>query len=207
MNVTVDCEWCGETTEKPVKEVNRARRLERRFFCSLSCSARAGNEARKPKEVVKKCPHCGRRFKSSTKKKAARFCSRSCASAGSMSESRREAQRRAGHAAVATGRSNLISIADTLKLREAWKYAALKEVLDRQGRSYEFEYPVEHWVFDLALLDEKVLVEFDGPYHRTERQTSLDDQKDEVGRAAGFVVIRRCVQSASIIHPNTIEGL
>ncbi len=207
MNITVACAWCGEMTEKPVKEVNRARRLGRRSFCSLSCSVRAGNEARKPKEVVKKCPHCGKRFKSSTSKKAATFCSRSCASAGSMSESRREAQRQAGLKAVVAGRSNLISIPDTLKLREAWKYAALKEVLDGEGRSYEFEYPIGRWIFDLALLDEKALVEFDGPHHRTERQTSLDNQKDEAGQAAGFVVIRRRVEPASIIHPNTIEGL
>jgi very-short-patch-repair endonuclease len=98
-------------------------------------------------------------------------------------------------------------VSDALKLREAWKYAPLKEVLESQQREFEFEHEVGPYIFDLALLDQKILVEFDGPYHRGENQRDADADKTRVAEEHGFVVVRREVQAASVISPETIEGL
>ena len=118
-----------------------------------------------------------------------------------MSEQRREAQRQAGldHS------ENLASVAEVLKSREGWKYAALETTL--QGRPHEFEYELGGFVFDLALLDSRVLVEFDGPYHEGVDQRQVDQDKDRAAEAAGFVVVRRMVQPATVIGPNTIRNL
>jgi very-short-patch-repair endonuclease len=61
-------------------------------------------------------------------------------------------------------------------------------------------------VFDLALFDAKVLIEFDGPYHHGS-QLGVDRTKEEVAANHGFVVIRREVRPATVIDPETIDGL
>jgi very-short-patch-repair endonuclease len=99
----------------------------------------------------------------------------------------------------------LISPQETLKRREAWKYAALERVLE--GRKHEFEYKLGKYVFDLALLDTKTLVEFDGPYHRDPKQKQMDADKEKAAGIRGFVVIRRLVKPAVVIDPETIGGL
>jgi len=119
-----------------------------------------------------------------------------------MSEERREAQRLAGLAHA----QNLLSPAETLKQREAWKYAALEKVLREADRDFEFEYQVGGFVFDLALLDEKVLVEFDGPHHRGD-EAERDKHKEKMAKKRGFVVVRREVKAASVISPDTIKEL
>ena len=101
-------------------------------------------------------------------------------------------------------RGNLLCPAETLKRREAWKYAALKEVL--AGRRFEFEYEVEGFVFDLALLDTMVLVEFDGAYHRG-GQLETDVRKEEVAKGAGFMIVRREVEAATVVSPAVLDGL
>jgi very-short-patch-repair endonuclease len=117
-----------------------------------------------------------------------------------MSEERREAQRVGGVEKA----GNLLSTSDVLKLRESWKYAALRDVLS--ARPHEFEFELDGYVFDLALLDVHILVEFDGPYH-TGDQLKVDARKEEVARAHGFLVVRRSVQSAVVLNPITIDGL
>ena len=156
--VEISCAFCREKVDKPAGEVKRSRKRSRPLFCSRSCSAKAANAPRKAVEITKACPTCGKTFRSSTHAKAATYCSRSCASKGSMSESRRAAQRAGGKKAA----GNLLPLAEVLKRREAWKYVDLQEVLISSRRAFEFEYAVGGYVFDLALLDEKVLVEFDG---------------------------------------------
>ncbi len=148
------------------------------------------------------CPTCGVTFETSTHNKAKRHCSRSCASKGSMTEGRRAAQRAAG---LEHAKNLIASTAETLKLREAWKYAPLKEAL--RGRPHEFEYPLEGYVFDLALFDVKILVEFDGPYHSWTEQRVVDADKERVANEHGFKVERRRVAQASVILPETLRGL
>jgi len=200
--VDVTCAQCGKKVKKPVGEVNRSVRLGRKFFCGSVCSGLFSGQARAAVEVKKTCPHCGEDFVTTTKARAKKFCSRSCASKGSMSEERREAQRLAGLAHA----QNLLSPAETLKQREAWKYAALEKVLREADRDFEFEYQVGGFVFDLALLDEKVLVEFDGPHHRGD-EAERDKHKEKMAKKRGFVVVRREVKAASVISPDTIKEL
>jgi len=118
-----------------------------------------------------------------------------------MSEERREAQRQAG----LRHKKHLISPAQTLRLREAWKYKLLEKALE--GREFSFEYGLGDFVFDLALLDCRVLVEFDGPYHQGGVQAVLDEKKAAAAGAAGFVLVRREVEPMVVISPKTIEGL
>ena len=198
--IEVRCGFCGKPVNKDVREFNRSTRQGRPLYCDLSCSASARNAPLKAQEVVRTCP-CGTKFVTTTKVKGADHCSRSCASLYSMNEERRAAQRVAGVEKA----SNLLSTADVLKLREAWKYAPLREALG--NRPHEFEYELGGYVFDLALLDVRVLVEFDGPYHDASDQLQVDARKEEVARAHGFLLVRRSVQAAVVLNPNTIDGL
>lgn len=74
-------------------------------------------------------------------------------------------------------------------------------------RSHQFEFPIEDRVFDLALLDIGVLVEFDGPYHNNPSQRPRDEEKEELARRYGFTVVRKSVAQASIIGVETVQGL
>lgn len=204
--VNLNCFFCGVEFNRSVKEYNRCVRIGRRFYCSNSCSAKINNIPKKAKEIIKNCLLCGVRFKSNTKTKSAKYCSRSCASKGSMSDSRREAQRRGG---INSGlkSNNLISIEEALKKREPWKYVSVKELLDKSREKYEFEFRIGNFIFDLALLDKKIIVEFDSPYHNDGNQKKIDTEKEKIAQDAGFFLIRRPVQPMTIIHPNTIAGL
>ena len=186
---------------KPSGEIVRSNKLGRLVYCSRSCSAIASNKPRRAKEIVKKCPVCNKDFVSSTKTKASTFCSRSCASKGSMTEYRLEKAKISGF----INASNLISAAEALKRREAWKYVILEQVL--KARPHEFEYPLDGYVFDLALFDTKVLVEFDGDYHKSGKQVGVDAIKNEVAKKAGFMIIRREVVDTKVLGVETIEGL
>ena len=143
---------------------------------------------------------CGVSFETSTKAKAKSYCSRSCASRFSMNDARREAQRKAGAAS-----KNRIDPVETLRKREAWKYVLLKKPL--QGRKAIFEFPLGGFVFDLALLDIKVLVEFDGPYHGDAAQQERDELKELTAKKHGFKLERRAVKPATVIGPETLAGL
>ena len=182
--------------------MNRSRKRGRKLFCSASCAAKFGNVSRKAKEIEALCPCCEKRFVTTTSTKAARFCSRSCASRGSNNENRRRAALYAqrfcdGNKAAAA----------TLRSREAWKYVALKDKLLSANRDFEFEYRINDCIFDLALLDVMVIVEFDGPDHQLPSQMKRDREKETVAKAAGFIVVRRPVQRMSVIDPETIDGL
>lgn len=120
-----------------------------------------------------------------------------------MNESRRKAQRKAG---LAT-RQNLQTAAETLKQREAWKYVALKKALLKKGREFEFEYQIKNFIFDLALLDSKILIEFDGQDHKSKQQQSIDSKKRETAETAGFHVVHRNIQPMTIIDPSIITEI
>lgn len=197
----VTCTNCGGSFLKENREINRAvKKGLLQHFCTLNCAAISRNAPIKAQEIVLTCA-CGVKFHTTTKVKGAKHCSRGCASRYSMNEDRREAQRQSG----LTFSRNLIPPSEALKLREQWKYVALEAEL--QGRPYEFEHALGGYVFDLALFDTKVLVEFDGPYHECSDQRGTDSEKDRVAEAAGFLVVRRAVQSATIIAPGTIRDL
>lgn len=203
--IKIKCEWCGGPGIKDVGEVNRSKRIGRRLYCSHSCAAKAGNLPGRSVEIVRTCPVCGKRFTTTTRRRSAKHCSRSCASKGSMTPHRRqrmwEGRKKAGK------HSKNISPEKAMQSREAWKNAALKEVLEKAKIQHTFEYRIGRYIFDLVLLDLKIVVEFDGPYHRSPSQQKSDRKKDKVAERKGFVVVRREVQAATVIHPKTIRGL
>ncbi len=194
---TVPCRYCSSTVTKPLKEVTRSLKRGREFFCGISCAITFRNN--KP-QVTRVCGTCGSEFLSSTKVRAAVFCSRSCASKGSVTDARRASARTEGHKHSA----NLIPAQETLKRREAWKYADMETFL--KGVPHEFEYKLGDQVFDLRL-GESLLVEFDGAGHSSMRESSNDGMKDAMANLAGYKVVRIPVKSAAVIPFETVAGL
>lgn len=191
---TIICPQCGNKAERPRGEVNRSRRLGRPVFCTQKCAATHSNASKKSVVFTTDCPYCNTPFTTSTHNKAAKFCSPSCASKGSMTEERRAAQRLGGIARV----GNLNTPEETLKLREASKYSAVRAELTRREIPHEFEYRIGDVIFDLALTDRKLLVEFDGPYHRDRTQLVHDGAKDDVARLQGWCVLRVTTDTGDI---------
>lgn len=100
-----------------------------------------------------------------------------------------------------------MSSSETLKHREAWKYIALEAYLVKANRKHEFEFSLGEYVYDLALFDQKILVEFDEPWHHCPKQQEIDVKKDAYGKTAGFSVIHLNVKPMSVIDPETLIGL
>jgi very-short-patch-repair endonuclease len=205
VTVPVTCTRCGISFQKKKGEYNRRVRLGRPMFCGTKCAGATINAAKKSLEIARNCECCGAAFVTTThhKKVNVRFCSRGCASRGSMSDSRRAAQAAGGHQTKA----NLLSPEETLRLREAWKYTAVEAKLKEDKRDYQFEYRIGDFIFDLALLDSKTLVEFDGPNHQYQRDHDIDVKKDAVAKAAGFAVIRRPTGVLVVIDPTSLSDL
>lgn len=201
MKITIKCFQCGSCHLIEKKEFARQVRKGRlRFFCGLSCAASYKNLPYKVCSIEKTCPHCGRTFSSNTSTKGATFCSRSCASAGSMTEERRESQRKASLKAISQGKSNLISPAETLRKREFWKYESIRQFLTKKKENYFFEYEIGNYIYDLFLPSRNLLVEFDGPEHHLNAKTMKNDkEKDQAALSLGFQVIRLQVEPASVI--------
>ena len=136
----------------------------------------------------------------------ATFCSRSCASRGSVTEKRREAARKAG-LANCKNMNTPEARAASLRSREWWRYSDLAIVLDAVGESYTFEFPVKvdectYYVFDLALHNRKLLVEFDGKYHQWSEQRRKDTQKEHIAQEQGWEILRMLVSDN---HPIPIK--
>lgn len=201
--VNVVCVRCGSAFNKLLSEFNRRQRLGRPMYCGAKCAGAAVNEVKKAQEFERNCELCGQAFTASThsKKVNQRFCSRSCASKGSMSDERRAAQSLGGQQSI----GNLLTPEETLRRREAWKYVAIDAALREDNREFQFEYRIGDVIFDLALLDTKVLIEFDGPYHLY--QESEDARKDQIAKDAGFTIQRVPTPVTVVIDPKAVRGL
>jgi very-short-patch-repair endonuclease len=193
--VTITCAYCGGAHEIRKGEFVRKTKMGKtQFYCSLTCSATAMNErlGKKSQPIERTCPTCGKQFISSTKAKGAKFCSRGCASAGSVTEYRRARAREVASYNPAwranIGRpENVVAI---LKRREAHKYRLLEEALSAAGIIHEFEFLVAPYVFDLAMPGRRVLVEFDGKYHEWGEQMEVDTEKQRLAASLGWAVVR-----------------
>lgn len=198
------CAECGNEKSIPDKEYRRQRKAGRtEFFCCRSCAVAHSNRVHTV--VTKICPGCGRPFESSTHPRAAEFCCRGCASKGSVTAHRRLR-------ASETGKQNqgsLIPVRDTLRHREAWKYTEVSEWLVAQGLSHEFEYRLAGglYVYDLALLLQSCLIEFDGSYHRRKAQRVLDQERDAFALSQGWQVIRVPTQTNSVIPRDALQAI
>jgi len=85
-----------------------------------------------------------------------------------------------------------------MKRREMWKYEEIS--LRLYGTPHEFEFPLDGFVFDLFLRKDRMLVEFDGNYHRADyAQAEVDRQKDFVATSNGFTIVRIPVEAGKAI--------
>lgn len=154
--ITLKCLNCGKSFEKELAEYNRQiKKDNHNFFCSNSCAAKYNNQKLKKQEKEKICPVCQKKFITKTGVKEKRFCCRSCASKGSVNEKRRQAGKQAAKNNFTPETYGIKNIQNLLRLREAWKYEDIKKYLDNLNVNYEFEYIIENYIYDLALIDKK----------------------------------------------------
>lgn len=204
--VTITCAWCGAEHEMELGEYNYwMRRGRDYFFCSRSCTSKYRNadKVKFRENRTQICEYCHKEFVTSSKY-AVRFCSRSCASAGSMSAERRARQVSGGHRSQELHPASPASMQRLLKLREAHKYTKLDELLNSLSIDHEFEFLLDAYIYDLALISRKLLFEFDGSYHDNANQKAMDDEKDRVASSYGWSVIRLPENGSSVIDPNLI---
>ena len=198
------CVNCGKSHLIDLGEYNyQVRRGRKNFFCSNVCSGQYNNARNKKPVIQKACEYCGNTFDCHTPY-TKRFCSRSCASAGSITEKRLEGNRKGGlnckegHDAYA--------IQKLLRVREQWRYSELSTLLESFNIEHEFEYVVDgKYIFDLYLPSINLLVEFDEDYHNSPKQQDVDKIKAECASSNGYQVKRISVESGSII-PGSILG-
>lgn len=200
--VKLFCDYCGFETYKEQKEITRKfkKNPNAKFYCSNMCSGYAQDKALKIEE--KECPLCKTKFKCNTanKKTNRTFCSRECASAGSITEARKEAGRKLG--ALESSHTPDIAAA-SLRSREWWKYEEIKQELISRKLNHQFEYVIERSIYDLALIDMKILIEFDGPYHQW-----LDDElKTKLAESYGWKLIRIQTEASQEIAFSKIKYL
>ncbi|MBL7023782.1 MAG: DUF559 domain-containing protein [Candidatus Marinimicrobia bacterium] len=207
------CTECGIESEKPDKEIKSQMKSGRtKFFCSMSCAGYYNNRKRfPPKPFIKiKCKNCNNEFE--TKNYAKQFCSRSCASSGSITEKRINAGKSSLNNFANLSQEDMISmISKGLKSREKWKYLDIESLLKRNNIRFEFEFPLDNYVYDLALFDKKLLIEFDGSYHHYEDQKEVDDDKNETAIRNGWIIKRikvneKIVFDKSLIEPIILKG-
>ena len=196
--VTIYCAYCGSEKEISYKEWNRQTKRGRvNWFCSNSCSAKYNNSFKKSKIIIKICPQCGKEFESTDSVKSKTYCSSSCASIATVPPSARSlGGKNSSHTPEST--------AKMLKHREAYKYIKLKEELEKRNIAYEFEKCIDGKVFDLALSDLNICVEFDGPEHRTTHQKCVDDLKNKIASNNGFTIKRIITGRKEIINPEDV---
>lgn len=194
---TVLFENCGKEVQRPQKEVNRSKKLGRRQFCSNSCGAITINAPRKSKVITKDCQHCKKKFITKDNQHEATFCSRSCASLGSITDLRRSFYRK--------GRVENLDTSKGMKVREAWKYVDLEKIL--QKIPHEFEFKLGKYIFDLQLSSTKMLIEFDGAGHRAGSEKLQDTIKDHTAKTLGYRVIRIPVLPNSVIPAVSLTGI
>jgi len=92
-----------------------------------------------------------------------------------------------------------------LRSREWWKYKKLHSYLEGKYVKHIFEFPLDNYVFDLALVDKKILVEFDGPYHNSRQQQNLDEEKNQIAKEHGWKIFRIPLLSEKIL-PEKLSG-
>ena len=197
----IRCATCRKASEKPDKEIRRQMKCGRTlFYCSRGCSPK-----RRAQPVQRICPVCRKSFQSWNRKKAARFCSRACASAGSVTPLRHERARAVGLAAAHRLRHDVSLIASGLRSREARRYARVEKILVDGGIEHQFEFPLGRYIYDLCLFGRKLLVEFDGKYHLSQRQRLVDAQKEASAARLGWMVKRLAVNQGEVIPPEVLS--
>ena len=203
MKITVTCNTCGKKFDKERKEINRQmKKGKTNNFCSLSCAAIFNNK--RCEDLTKICPICGAIFQTKTGKTEKTYCSRSCASKGSVNNNRREAGKKAAALNFTPDTHNIQSIQKIMKTREAWKYVDIKKFLNFINEPYEFEHILENqYIYDLVLFQKKIIIEFDGPDHKYLDETT----KENLAEKHGYKITRIITKPNTIIKPSELYHL
>lgn len=97
---------------------------------------------------------------------------------------------------------------------EGWKYEKLKRFLDKRDIVHLFEYPLvtkqgKIRLYDLAIRDVRVLIEFDGDYHYRNGKAydRRDEQKNRLAKARGWKLLRIPVTANTVIPSSVIRHL
>lgn len=200
------CSYCGKKFNKDIKEYNRqVKKGRKEFFCSLSCGAKWHNKNKIKPSVEKICPVCGAHFITSTKERYNNtFCSRSCASKGSVTEYRRAKAKESGKMLALNYRGDINSIRALMLKREYFKYKNIDEYLTTNNISHEFEYIIENKLYDLAFLDKRLIIEFDGDDHKYTESATNDEIKESIAKKNGWTLVRINVKNNTVIPIDTI---
>ena len=201
---TIKCALCGIEKKIPLSEYNRQSRKGRiNWFCSQQHSAVYNNKTRKNKPIKKVCPHCGCQFDTHTGKNEKTFCSRSCASAGSVSDKRRKGAQKGGRNAPHTVKG----LANVLRKREYKKYSKLAAELSEMGVEYKFEQVFDDRVFDLFLPAYNAVIEFDGPDHTLPKQLLIDEEKDKIIKNKQLKIYRIPCNANEVLGISKIQDI
>lgn len=211
--VSLTCSECGASFERDLGEYNFAHnRGNDIFFCSKKCSIKALHRTQAKEKIIieKVCPVCNNIFKTEIMpghsgkdprlKYGKTFCSRGCASKGSVTDYRRQkARETAMNNPLWTSEQSTESISRLLREREAYKYTDLDKALTDLNIKHAFEHVVDKYVYDLWICDKNILFEFDEVgVHSGKLQESIDKQKDQVAANNGYILHRIVVKDKTI---------
>ena len=203
--IKITCANCGSSKNIDRSEYNyQIVRGRENFFCSRTCSAQFNNK--KNKKWFKRtqiCKHCGKSFDTDSHYEVT-FCSRECASAGSITDFRRHQMSVGGRTSQERHPVTSVNSCKILKKREAWKYQDIKSWLDKQSINHEFEYLVNKYIFDLALFDYKTFIEFDSDYHLSDEQKVIDESKAQTARNIGWDVIHVATDYSVVLPASSV---
>lgn len=206
--ITIKCANCSAAKDIDRSEYNyQVSRGRENFFCSRTCSAQFNNQKNKRWfKRIQVCEYCQKSFETESHYEV-RFCSRECASAGSITEYRRQKMSEGGHRGQQLHPGSPADMCKILKTREGWKYEEIKSYLDYANINYEFEYLVDKYVFDLALFDYKIFIEFDSDYHLNSHQQEIDKLKRETATKLGWSVIHIDTDSNAVLPSSLISSI
>lgn len=213
----ITCSYCRKQIEKRTGEINRQlRRGNTRFFCDITCANKQINAEKRHLDRTDNCEYCGKEFTSVWHTKYTRFCSRECASAGSVTEYRRQRAQEIGIANKANLPNDIKQQSNALRKREWYRYSDLATAFAQNNIEYVFEYPFEDYppdeysstgiVVDLYLPRLNLVIEFDEKYWHNS-QTEYDRRRDNFLRARGCEVIRIPVEPRSIISVDSVFNI
>lgn len=194
MKLELKCSSCGNNFLKLEKEVKRQQKnkgIDTPFYCSSKCH---GDSRRVIKLPVSKICECGNSFETTT---GASYCGLRCASLFSLTKERLDKMLEASKNTRFTN-DNLVAVSNGLRVREWSKYDLLHQYLLTCAISHSFEYCLENtrWIFDLAIHDLCLLIEFDERYH--DHNVEQDIEKDKAANEQGWSIVRIDVRSATI---------
>lgn len=165
----------------------------------MSCCAKSHNQKNKADNIIKNCDYCNKEFISTTKKRAPKFCSKSCASKGSVTEKTIQNALKNRKKYPERFYKNMDAISKSLYTREKHKYIELENKLNKRKLQYEFEFCIENYVYDLAIIDKRIIFEFDGAGHNKCSVSKKDKVKEKLAKENGWFVQRIKVQPKEII--------